>query len=196
MDEKRPGGYKSSGLTMNQKTFVEEYLIDGNATRAYMVAYPAVKRENTAAVSASQLLRNPKVEKYIAKRVNERKKRTEITQDRVLLELARIAFADTTDFARVVESSHIDEANGVELKFQQIELELTERLDADQRAALAEIKMGRNGPSVKLHDKVKALELIGKHLAMFTDKIEQVGDQTITVRLPEGLQPEDSEDSE
>lgn len=47
-------------MTEKQKIFADEYLIDLNATRAYLVAYPRVKNENTAAVNGSKLLRNTK----------------------------------------------------------------------------------------------------------------------------------------
>lgn len=88
-------------MTKKQKIFADEYLIDLNATRAYKVAYPAVKRDETAAQAGSRMLRNVKVAAYIQKRMEERQKRTEITQDRVLEELAAIAFARATDFAEV-----------------------------------------------------------------------------------------------
>ncbi|WP_320977275.1 terminase small subunit [Enterocloster bolteae] len=77
-------------LTPKQKIFADEYLIDLNATRAYKVAYPRVRNEETAAAAGARLLRNVKVEDYIQKRMDERAQRTEITQDRVLQELAKI----------------------------------------------------------------------------------------------------------
>lgn len=180
------------GLTEKQAIFCEEYLTDFNATRAYLAAYPRIKSETTAASCGARMLRNAKVVDYLHVRMEEREKRTQITQDRVLLELARIAFANTTDFAQVVEQIDTDADTGQELRrYQGIELTLTERLSPDQRAALAEIKSGRDGPSIKLHDKVKALELIGKHLAMFTDRVEQVGEQVVSIKLPDQFQPEE-----
>ena len=80
-------------MTEKQKIFADEYLIDLNATRAYRVAYPSVKKDETAAAAAARMLRNVKVAAYIQERMQERQKRTEITQDRVLQELAAIAFA-------------------------------------------------------------------------------------------------------
>lgn len=55
-------------LTEKQKRFADEYLIDLNATRAYMAAYPSCKSEKTAAVCASKLIRNAKAAAYIAER--------------------------------------------------------------------------------------------------------------------------------
>ena len=65
-------------MTGKQKIFADEYLIDLNATRAYRVAYPSVKKDETAASAAARMLRNVKVAKYITERMEERQKRTEI----------------------------------------------------------------------------------------------------------------------
>lgn len=170
-------------LTANQKIFVDEYLIDLNATRAYKAAYKSVKKDETAAVNGSRMLRNAKVKSYIDERMKEREKRTEITQDKVLKELAKIGFANAADYAKVVEKEYtediIDEDGnmiGRETKtYKAVEIEVTDSLDEDKQAAIAGIKEGRNGIEVKLNDKVKALELIGRHLGMFTDKVEVDG---------------------
>ena len=68
-------------MTEKQKIFADEYLIDLNATRAYRVAYPSVKKDETAAVAAARMLRNVKVAAYIQKRMQQRQERTEITQE-------------------------------------------------------------------------------------------------------------------
>ena len=80
-------------LTEKQRRFCDEYLIDLNATRAYKAAYLTVKKDETAAAAAARLLKNVKVKAYLEERIRERQKRTEITQDRVLREIAAIAFA-------------------------------------------------------------------------------------------------------
>ena len=148
-------------MTKKQKIFADEYLIDLNATRAYKVAYPAVKRDETAAQAGSRMLRNVKVAAYIQKRMEERQKRTEITQDRVLEELAAIAFARATDYA--------------EIKGECVRIKDTDTLDEQQIRAIAGIKEGKYGIELKLNDKEKALELLGRHLGMFKDKLEVSG---------------------
>ena len=75
-------------LTAKQKIFADEYLIDLNATRAYKVAYPKVKKDETAKAAASRMLTNVNVASYVEKRMKDREKRNEITQDMVLKELA------------------------------------------------------------------------------------------------------------
>ena len=88
-------------MTEKQKIFADEYLIDLNATRAYKVAYPSAKKDETAMANGSRMLRNAKVAEYIAERMQERQERTEVTQDRVIAELAAIAFAKATDYVSI-----------------------------------------------------------------------------------------------
>lgn len=148
-------------MTEKQKIFADEYLIDLNATRAYKAAYPRVKNDETAAAAAARLLKNVKVVTYIEKRMQDRQKRTEVTQDRVIEELAAIAFARATDFAQIVNGNVV--------------LTDTADLTESQIKAIAGIKEGKFGIELKLNDKEKALELLGRHLGMFKDKLEVSG---------------------
>ena len=148
-------------LTEKRKLFADEYLIDLNASRAYRVAYPRVKDGDTAAAAASRLLKIKDVSEYISVRMQERSERTEITQDRVLNELASIAFAKATDYAEVQDG--------------QVIIKNTADLSDTMVRAIAGIKEGRNGIEIKLNDKGKALELLGRHLGMFKDRMEVSG---------------------
>lgn len=148
-------------MTEKQKIFADEYLIDLNGTRAYKVAYPRVKSDEVAKAAASRLLTDVNVAAYIAERMEARQKRTEITQDRVIEELAAIAFARATDFAQIVNGNVV--------------LTDTANLTDNQIKAIAGIKEGKNGVELKLNDKEKALELLGRHLGMFKDKLEVSG---------------------
>lgn len=169
-------------LTAKQQRFCDEYLIDLNGTRAYKVAYPSVKKDETARVNASRLLTNANVKTYIQERQKEREKRTEITQDSVLRELALIAFAKASDYARVVEMDAMVEVDGHmvpvldedgnQVKYRTVEPILTDELTEDQKKAIAVIKKGRDGFEIKPYSKIQALELLGKHLGMFTEKVE------------------------
>jgi len=157
-------------LTPKQKLFADEYLIDLNATRAYKAAYKSVKKDETARTNGSRMLTNANVSKYIKERMNERSKRTEITQDNVLKELATIAFAKVTDFVTI--------ENGVVI------VKDTKDIPKDLLPAIASIKEGKNGIEVSFYNKDKSLELLGRHLGMFNDKIEVSG----TINNPmEGL---------
>ena len=75
-----------------------------------------------------------------------------------------------TDYAQV-ETRMIKKDDGTEVSYQAVALKETAELSAEQRAALAGIKQGANGIEVKLHDKIKALELLGRHIGMFNDRL-------------------------
>lgn len=193
-------------LTAKQKIFVDEYLIDFNGTRAYKVAYANVKKDETAAAASARLLRNVKVQARIQERMKERQKRVEITQDRVIMELARIGFANVTDYANVVEETVEEERpvfndDGevvdhitVVRNIKRVDIEPTTDLDADRRAALSEIKETKQGIEIKLHDKVKALELLGRHLGMFTDNVNLTG--IVGVQIIDNIPDDDADDQD
>ena len=155
-------------LTAKQIRFVDEYLVDFNATQAAIRAGYSPK---TAAAAAARLLRNVNIQAEIARRQKDLQRRTEISQDRVVKELARIAFADASDYA-CVETYMYENKDGTLSPLQVVSPKDTGVLSDDQRAAIAGIKQGVNGIEIKLHDKIKALELLGRHIGMFNDKIE------------------------
>lgn len=161
-------------LTEKQARFVAEYLVDLNATEA---AKRAGYSEKTAYSIGFENLRKPDIQEAIAEAMDARAKRTGITQDRVLQELARIAFANGTDFAKIVSTptvtTVVDEEGCVQQAIrpvQRVELVDTERVDPEKRAAIASIKEGKLGIEVKSYDKIRALELLGQHLGMFDRK--------------------------
>ena len=145
-------------MTEKQKRFCDEYLIYLNATRAYKVAYKNVKSDEVAKAAASRLLTNVNVKNYIDDCMEERQKRTEVTQDRVIQELAAIAFSKVTDYATV--------------KDDMVKIKDTDELTEKQIRAISGIKEGKFGIELKLNDKEKALELLGRHLGMWNDKLD------------------------
>ena len=145
-------------MTEKQKIFANEYLIDLNATRAYKAAYPNCVKDETASTNGSRMLRNDKVVEYIKKRQKALQIETCVTQEMVINELAAIAFVDVTDI--------------VQLKGKRVKFTNTEDLSNHQKKAIAGIKKVKNGIELSVFDKLKALELLGKHLGMYTDKIK------------------------
>lgn len=152
-------------MTEAQKRFCDEYLIDLNATRAYKVAYKRCKKDETANVNGSKLLRNTKVKEYILQKQAEIQKRTEITQDRVLKELAKIAFGD-------IRKLYTD--NGALRNIVDLEDDIAgaisgvETFEEYEGRGAAREYIG-DTKKVKMLDKTKALELLGKHLGMFKE---------------------------
>lgn len=148
-------------MTKNQKIFVDEYLVDLNATRAYKKAYPNIKNDEAAAVNGSKLLRNTKVVAEIEKRMKDREKRTEVTQDKVVKELARLAFTDRTSIVKVTSGS--------------LRIKSFDELTEDQKACISGAKETKFGIEVTFYNKEKALEMLGRHLGLFNDKLEVKG---------------------
>jgi len=127
-------------LTDKQRRFIDEYLIDLNATQA---AIRAGYSERSAKEIACGLLTKHNIINEVMRRQEERQKRTEVTQDMVVQELARIAFLD-----------------------------LDVVYDEDKGTLLDKIK---------LVDKIRALDLLGKHMKMFTDKVDLNVSGTLTM---------------
>lgn len=159
-------------MTEKQKIFADEYLIDLNATRAYRAAYPNCKKDSSADAAARKLLGNTRIQTYITERMEERQKRTEITQDMVLQELAAIAFARATDYVSVMDGM--------------VQVKDTDQLSDSQIAAIAGIKETQNGIEVKLGSKEKTLELLGRHLGMWNDKLDVAGDMDMKIVVDYG----------
>jgi phage terminase small subunit len=154
-------------LTLKQERFIEEYLIDLNATQA---AIRAGYSEKTARSQGQRLLTNVDIQEAIQKAMNKRSKRTEITQDRVLQELAKVAFADIKDFVSFrTEKTVMDydsEGEPVAAYSHVIDLKNSDEIDG---AVISEVSLKDGQLKFKLHDKMKALQDIGRHLGMFTD---------------------------
>lgn len=148
-------------LTEKQKRFAQEYLVDLNATAA---AKRAGYSEKSASRIAVELLNKTQVSAEIQKQQAKRQKRTEITQEKVLQELAAIAFANGYDFAQVIKP-------GV------VRVIPTEEIPQDKRKAVASIKETANGTEIKTYDKVRALELLGKHLGIFDSNNNTITEQ-------------------
>lgn len=153
-------------LNPRQQRFCQEYIVDLNGTQA---AIRAGYKEKNAAVVASQNLNKLNIQDKIQELQIERSKRTEITADDVIKELAKLGFSNMMDYI----TTQPDGSCFTDLS----------KLTRDQSAAISEITTdeyveGRGEDSrlikkikLKLHDKVSALEKIGRHLGMFTDKL-------------------------
>lgn len=148
---------ENKALTDKQEQFCLEYLTDLNATQA---AIRAGYSENTANEQGSRMLAKVNVQKRIAELQAERAERLQIQQDDILRELASIAFASPAHYMDVVQ---VDGTSRILVK-------PTAEWTEQQKAAVTSIKNTPNGVEIRLSDKVKALELLGKHLGMFNRK--------------------------
>jgi len=153
-----------AGLTEQQEKFCQAYVECGNASEAYRRAYPRAKNWKPESVhrKAHELLGNVKIMSRLDELRRPALKKAEVTAERVVKELARIAFGDKRELMEWGP-------NGVVLKS-------SDGLSEDQAAMVAEVSetISQGGCSIKLktYDKVKALELLGRYLGMFVEKRE------------------------
>lgn len=165
------------GLTAKQQLFAKEYLIDLNATQA---AIRAGYNPNSANEQASRLLAKSNIRAYIDIQIAERSKRTGVNADRVIRELALIAFADPANVIDFENATILSNAT------------------RDDTAAIASVKVRcfqtTNGKGfeheIRMVDKIRALELLCKHLSMFTNKasLELNTGETGVIILPAVLE--------
>lgn len=166
---------KKAKLTEKQRRFVDEYLIDLNATQAAIRAGYSVE---SARDIGCENLTKPNIQQAIAKAMAERSKRTGINQDRVVLELAKIAFVKMTDVVdpdtgEILPNASDDDLACIEsMKFKQSDNQYGGSIERE----------------VKLSPKMKALELLGRHLGMWNDKLDVNITQPIVITGEDALE--------
>lgn len=149
-------------MTQKQERFCEEYLIDLNATQA---AIRAGYSANTANEQGARMLANVSIRARIDREMAERSRRTGVNADRVVRELAKIAFVNANNL--------IDVDNAT----------IREDAAEEDKACIASVKVKHTSGDgydttereIKLCDKLKALEQLGRHLGMFTEKVDVNG---------------------
>ena len=158
--------------------FCREYIKDLNGTRAAIAAGYAKK---SAKVTASRLLTNANVQALLAKLAKQHADKLDLSAEKVLSELSSMGFCNMLDYIKTTEegNAYVDLSN----------------LTREQAAAIPEITVdeymegkGKHARKVKrtklkLVDKIRSLELLGKHLKLFTERIEVGG----TAGLAEAL---------
>lgn len=159
---------KDKGLSPRVELFCQEYVVDRNGTQAAIRTGYSPK---TAQVQASRLLSNAKVRARINELLEEKSKRTQITSDTVLRELLRIA---TVDIGEAFDEAGwlkrlSDIPEDVRRAIAGIEVQEIFQGDGDEKHIIGIAR------KVKLSDKIRALELLGKYLKLFTDKVEHSG---------------------
>lgn len=145
-------------LSEKQKRFCEEYLVDYNATQA---AIRAQYSKKTAGSQGHDLLKKPEIQAYLKSKQSRILNKLEISQERTMQEIGRIAFGDRRglynedgSLKKLSEMSADDAALISSLETEELTLE--------------EVVIG-NTKKVKTWDKVRALEMLAKHFKIFSD---------------------------
>jgi phage terminase small subunit len=141
-------------LTLQQQRFCEEYLVDGNASLAYIRAGYKANNKSSAGASACRLLKKPNVANEIDRLRRERGKETVINSSRVLTELGIIAFSNLTDY--------VTYENGVQVIKPSIEWQYPQAVAEFNQVTFR----GETKTSFKLHNKLDALNTLAKHAGL------------------------------
>jgi phage terminase small subunit len=139
-------------LTPRQQRFVAEYVVDLNATQA---SIRAGYSPNGARVRGTHLLANSNIQDALGHAQEGRRLRVGLEADDVVRQLAVLAFANISDFVTWNDGG--------------VRLRPSETVDQSKLSAVQSVTSGQHGVTVRLHDKLRALELLAKHLGMFQE---------------------------
>ena len=139
-------------MTENQRRFADEFLISGNATQAYKIAYPNIKSDRTAESSSARLRKRPDVEEYINKRLEEISSNKIAEAEEVMEYLTCVMRGESTTKVPIV----LGKGDGND-----------------------EIAIIDKNPDEK--ERLKAAELIGKRYGLFTDKVNLQGSNKVVI---------------
>lgn len=146
-------------MTEKQQKFADEYIIDCNATRAYKAAYPNVKKDNVAQAAGSRLLSNVMVAAYIEEKLAEISSQKTANAQEVMEYLTSVMRGKSESSVVVVEG---------------------------YGDGCSEAKIIGKPPDEK--ERLKAAELLGRHYAMFTDKVKAEGAIPVVISGGEDLE--------
>lgn len=146
-------------MTEKQQKFADEYIIDCNATRAYKAAYPNVKKDNVAAAAGARLLKIVKVAVYIEEKLAEISSQKTANAQEVMEYLTSVMRGESESSVVVVEG---------------------------YGEGCSEAKIIEKPPDEK--ERLKAAELLGRHYAMFTDKVKAEGAIPVIISGGEDLE--------
>jgi len=169
-------------LNPKQELFCQEYLVDLNATKA---AERAKYSKKTARSIGQRLLTIVDIQKRIQELKKKREERTRVTQDRVVKELAILGFSDLQNYITIDENTGAIQAKGFEemppeesRALQSIKEDRVIKEDADGEKTTVYDKV-----SFKMHDKIRALEILAKHLGMLVERHEVTGEDGGPVKI-------------
>lgn len=146
-------------MTEKQQKFADEYIIDCNATRAYRVAYPTIKNDNVARAAGARLLANVSIKSYIEEKLAEISSQKTANAQEVMEYLTSVMRGESESSVVVVEG---------------------------YGEGCSEAKIIEKPPDEK--ERLKAAELLGRHYAIFTDKVKAEGAIPVVISGGEDLE--------
>ena len=161
----------TSKLSQKQKAFIREYLIDLNATSA---AKRAGYSEKSAAQDSSRMLANAKMAEAVKLAISKRAAKAEVKSERVLTELASLAFSDMRHY--------------IQWDGEKVSLLPSHLIPDGAAAAIKEVRQDASGVVIKLHDKTAALRDLARHLGVLPGGELHDGGKTAIIVIAPGAQ--------
>lgn len=172
-------------LTIKQEKYAQGLWAGLSQREAYRQAFPTSKnwKDETVDSKACILAKDEKVMARLAELTNKLTERSLITVEQIVNQLGKIAFSDITEFATFGQKEVIMRGSPANINY----VDFKESAEVDG-TIIQEVKQGKDGSSVKLNDRMKALELLGRYLGMFTDNVNHSG--TVEVKVVDDI-PDD-----
>lgn len=164
-------------FTPKELVFIAAYMANGfNGTQAAMTAGWSPTNPNAAGVKAHELLRNPKIKAEVERRTAERLAKLAMSAEEWAAEVGKLARSSMREVLHVTADGdpYIDLAKASPEFMDAMEAaEIEDFVDRRERDAEGNVvSRDVRRVKVKLHSKLKALELVGKHLKLLTDRTE------------------------
>lgn len=180
---------QEEGLNESQRKFCQEYIFDWNGTRAYKVAYPSIQSENAAAVNATKLLRNAKVQDYIKEIQQDLEKQAGISRLKVLREHEKLAFSSIAHLHNTwIERKAFDQLTDDQKDcIAEIQTQIRKKTETEysvEEEGFISVPIEVEFVKIKLYDKQKSLDAISKMLGYNEpEKIEHLGDGLVPLTV-------------
>lgn len=182
--------FENTDLTESQKMFCIYFVKSFNATKSYQKAFGCTYE--SALTAGPRMLGNIRIKLQIARLKQEKAIRVFLEPGDIIEEYIKIAFSDLGDFTEwgqefEATGSYNDKKTGEEVITGRMinTIKLKEATEVDT-SVVAEVKQGKNGTSIKLHDKMRALDWLAEHIGMATDeqkaRIELIKTQTDKIK--------------
>lgn len=164
-------------LTAKQERFVQGLFTGKTQREAYKDAYSNRMTDKQIDEEACKLAAKPKVYQRLKELQDEIKERNFITVEKIIEEYAKIGFADIKDYLsfgmKELETGQNEDGEPIVVPVQTVNVKPSEEVDG---TLISEVSINSKGVfTFKMHDKMNALEKMGRYLGMFRDKVEVTG---------------------
>ena len=156
---------QNTDLTDKQQLFCIYYIRCFNATKAYQKAYGVDYA--TAASIGYRMLKNDGVKEEINRLKQNRLNREFLSEPDIFQKYMDIAFADITDFVEFGSGTFTDPETDEEVPYSYVNLKDSKNVDG---TLISEVSKGKDGPKIKLADRMKALQWLTDHMDLATEK--------------------------